>query len=208
LTGSIIAGAFCGELGGLIGVSFWREGVACLRVDRTGGCLWQFKPPQSTIILGSFMKSHFRMSSSELGLPFHGPLIWCLIARGNPAREEWFGHHLQLKRLIESNNSEDARNLKREAWRMRHLFLWPEARIRPVARRILPQLSIEIESNISKPEQGRFLLRRQAEYSFNAPIFTGVRDGQDSHIAPPNRCAEILQSTIYSDNSIPGKCQP
>jgi hypothetical protein len=104
-------------------------------------------------------------------------IIWIVMARENEAREACIRHHLQLKRLLESNNSEDV--LGTSAL---------EQRFGPGARRMRPQLPIEIEPNISKPEQIRFILRRQDEYSFNAPILTGVRDGRDSPIVPPNFC--------------------
>jgi hypothetical protein len=34
-------------------------------------------------------------------------VIWSVMARENEAREQCFGHHLLLKRVIESNNAED-----------------------------------------------------------------------------------------------------
>jgi hypothetical protein len=130
-------------------------------------------------------------------------VIWSAMARENEAREECFGHHLQLKPLIESNNPEDVLGTSSlKHGRCVICFFALNQRFGPGARRILPQLSSEIQAHISKSEQIGFVLRKQAEYSFNAPIRTNARDGQDSHIAPPNRCAEMLQFAIYFDNSI------
>jgi hypothetical protein len=129
-------------------------------------------------------------------------VISSVMARENEAREESFGHHLQLKRLIDPINSEDVlgtSTLKHD--RCKIFFFALKQRFGTSMRRIFQQLSIEIESNISKPEPIRFILRRQAEYSFNAPIFTDLRDGRDSHISlrsrRMNECVTFLRNRSW-----------
>jgi hypothetical protein len=117
-------------------------------------------------------------------------LIWSVIASENEAGEENVESHLQLKRVIEPNHSDDVlgtSSFKHDGCKNGVLTLGKK--FRPSARQLLQQLPIEIESNISNPEQVRFVLLRQVGDSFNTPILTDVRDGRDSEIAPPSCCA-------------------
>jgi hypothetical protein len=91
-------------------------------------------------------------------------------------------------------------NLKAEAWQMHDLFFALNQRFGPGARRTLPQLAIEIESNFSKPKQIRFLLRKQAEYFFNAPILADV--------PTPSRNANLGSICQVGSANLESICQP
>jgi hypothetical protein len=120
-------------------------------------------------------------------------LIWSVTASENEPREDTFASHLQLKRGIKPNNSEDVLGTSSfKHGRCKISFLTVKERFTPSARQLLQQLLIEIEWNISKPEQIRFVLLWEAGYSFRAPILTDVRDGRNPHIVPSNCCPGML----------------